>query len=258
MISNNDFYLYKIIEKYKLPSIPDFNTFWHVEFPLRKEIEKWSNLNFLPLCQIKRSGSRAKGTAVSLSSDLDLFISLSSTTTPSLKNVYDSLFDYFDLRGYYPRRQNVSIGVNVCGNKVDLVPAVRQGQFGNDHSLYKSKQKTWTKTNIDTHISTVKTSARIYEIMALKIWRELHGIDFPSIYLELFTMKALKGRKIDDWSTNFYYLLWFLYQNIERSCIIDPANMNNRISDDLTQAEKKKIANQACIDFAKPLSQIIW
>jgi hypothetical protein len=39
---------------------------------------------------------------------------------------------------------------------------------------------------------------------------------------------------------------------------MDPANTKNCISNDLTLAEKKKIAAQAYNDFFKPLTQIIW
>ena len=258
MPSVDDFYLFRIVEQYKLSSVPDFSTYFNVELPLKKHINNWALLNGLTLCQIKISGSRAKGTAISLSSDFDLFISLSSSTTPTLENVYDSLYKHFALLGYNVRKQNVSIGVNINGIKVDLVPAVRQSQYGNNHSLYRSKKKTWTKTNIDIHINTVKNSGRLYEIMALKIWRERHFLDFPSIYLELFTLKALHGKKICDWATNFNHLLMYIYLNIEKSCIIDPANLSNHISDDLTQVEKKKIANQALSDLVKPLAQIIW
>lgn len=256
--SSDDLYLFRIVKQYRLDLVPDAYTFWNVELPLTREIKKWAQLNRLPLCQIKRSGSRAKGTAISLSSDFDLFISLSSTTTPTLQNVYNSLYNHFTAMGYNVRKQNVSIGVQFNGTKIDLVPAVRQSQFGNDHSLYISKKKSWTKTNIDTHISTVKSSARLYEIMALKIWRERHHLDFPSIYLELFTLKALHGKNIGDWAANFRYLLLYIYLNIETSCIFDPANTSNRISDDLTLIEKKKIATQAFNDFSKPLTQIIW
>lgn len=258
MLSAIDLYLYRIVEQYKLSSIPDFHTFWNVELPLTNEIKRWAQINRLPLCQIKRSGSRAKGTAISLSSDFDLFISLSSTTIPTLQYVYNSLYYHFVAMKYNVWKQNVSIGVQFNGIKVDLVPAIRQSQFGNDHSLYISKKKSWTKTNIDTHISTVKSCPRLYEIMALKIWRERHFLDFPSIYLELLVIKALWGKKGGDWGNNFYSLLWYIAHNIEKVCVIDPANTNNRISDDLTLAEKKKIAAQAYNDFFKPLAQIIW
>jgi hypothetical protein len=78
--------------------------------------------------------------------------------------------------------------------------------IANDHGLYKSKQDSWTKTNIDKHISMVKGSNRKIEIAAAKIWRERHGLDFPSIFLEIATLEALKNRGTTDYDANFFDL----------------------------------------------------
>lgn len=75
------------------------------------------------------SGSRAKGTAIDIATDLDLFISLSSTTSNTLKEIYDSLYDCMIRQGITARKQNVSIGITYQNKDVDLVPAKRQGQL---------------------------------------------------------------------------------------------------------------------------------
>lgn len=128
---------------------------------------------------------------------------------------------------------------------VDLVPAKRQGQYGNDHSLYKRKTDSWTKTNIDTHIHKIKNSGRITEIVALKIWRENHSLDFPSIYLECFAIEVLSGRNLYSSADNFRFLLENIRDNINNRRIIDPANSNNILSDELNYSEIKKLAVQA-------------
>ncbi len=46
------------------------------------------------LSNISFSGAFAKGTTVKGSSDIDLFISLKSTTSNSLKDIYESLFNF--------------------------------------------------------------------------------------------------------------------------------------------------------------------
>jgi hypothetical protein len=47
--------------------------------------------------------------------------------------------------------------------------------------------------------------------------------------------------------------------NLEASCVIDPANTNNVISDDLTAPEKKKIADQAANSRNEPYwEQVLW
>jgi len=124
-------------------------------------------------------------------SDVDIFISLKADTTNTLKEVYDSLFSLAQRNGWYPRRQNVSVGVTItvlvaisCRGKV-------QAGYQNYHSLYLRKRDSWTQTNVDLHVKTVRNSERLRRIRAVKVWRMLHGLDFPSLYLELFTIRSL-------------------------------------------------------------------
>jgi len=237
-------YVEPVVRKYKRPVGIDTITKLTVYDPLETQIRVWAAGNYLSLTDIKLSGSRAKGTAISLSSDIDIFISLSSTNSSSLGSIYDSLYSYFNARNSC-RKQNVSIRVTYNNMKVDIVPGKRQDQYSNDHSLYKSKQDSWTKTNIDKHVSLVKDSNRIVEITAAKIWRERHSLDFPSILLELVTLEALKNKGTTDHDSNFLALLDYFRDNIQTIRVVDPANTNNVISDDLTSAEKQAIASQA-------------
>lgn len=249
-------YVENVVNKHKLPDTIDNYTDSTVVTPLKQIIRNWAGTC---LCDIKLSGSRAKGTAIDIATDLDLFISLSSTTNNTLKDIYDSLYDYVVQHGITARKQNVSIGITYQNKDVDLVPAKRQGQYGNDHSLYRRKVDSWTKTNIDTHIHKVKNSGRITEIVALKIWRENHSLDFPSIYLECFAMEVLWGRNLYSYADNFRFLLENIRDNIDSKRIIDPANSNNILSDELSYNEKKKLAMQATSSLSeKYWESIIW
>jgi len=211
------------------------------------------------LSGVSYSGSYAKGTAISIGTDLDLFISLSSNTPNSLRDIYESLYSRAQDEGWSPRRQNVSIGISCAGVTLDLVPARIQSGYRNVHSLYRRKADSWTQTNISTHISLVANSGRTQEIRAVKIWRNLHGIDFPSFYLELIVIEALRYRQTNQLATNLLRALEYVGSSLETSRIIDPANSNNVVSDELTLAEKRRVAIQARESANKPnWGQIIW
>jgi hypothetical protein len=45
--------------------------------------------------------------------DIDLFISLSSATTNTLKEIYNSLLSMMQSNRYQPKKQNVSINIKV-------------------------------------------------------------------------------------------------------------------------------------------------
>lgn len=210
------------------------------------------------LVRAEFSGSLRKGTAVSLTADADIFISLSSTTTNTLEQIYENLCAAVSAGGYSVRRQNVSVGTIVNGYKIDLVPGRRQSQNGNDHSLWKSRERTWTQTNIQTHINLVSSSNRQAEIRAIKIWRERNNLDFPSIYLELVVIEALRYARLGNLAANLVTVFQYLRDNIERVRFLDPANTNNVISDSTDLAAKQSIARQASAALSMTWAQVIW
>ncbi len=205
-------------------------------------LQNWAG-NYL--AGVSPSGSFAKGTAVKSGTDIDLFISLSENTPDSLEAIYDSLFNRMQQQGFAPRKQNVSIGVKINGHDVDLVPARRQDARGQDHSLYRNRKGSWTKTNIATHIGLVANSNRTQEIRALKLWRNQNGLDFPSFYLELLAIEAMKGKPVGDLANNVFSTFSYFRDYVGSSRIVDPANTNNVISDDLDASEKARIAKLA-------------
>lgn len=202
------------------------------------------------LVDVSPSGSFAKGTAVKSGTDIDLFISLSHDVSVSLETIYETLFNRMKQQGFAPRKQNVSIGVKINGHDVDLVPARRQDFRGQDHSLYRNRKGSWTKTNIATHIGLVANSKRTEEIRVLKLWRNQNGLDFPSFYLELLAIEAMKGKQVGDLANNVFSTFAHFRDYIGSSRIVDPANTNNVISDDLDSSEKSRIARLAGVAAA--------
>jgi len=235
---SGDLYLRNILAKYTV-EIAAAQAAGQTIYPV---LEKWSKGYML---KAEFSGSMSKGTAINICTDADIFISLKATTPGTLQDIYNTLHTAVTQSGYPARRQNVSIGTTVNGHRIDLVPGRRQDQYGNDHSLYKSKTGSWTKTNIHTHINQVASSNRIDEIKLTKIWRELNGLSFPSFYLELAVIDALKYSKVGYLSSNFWSVLGFLRDDLASKRYIDPANTNNVISDDLSIQEKRNIATRA-------------
>lgn len=201
-------------------------------------IQQWAGNR---LEKISPSGSFAKGTANKSGTDIDLFISLSSQTSETLKEIYNKLFNYMSDHGYNPTRQNVSINIRVNGCDVDLVPAKRQDTYSDDHSLYRRRADTWTKTNVSQHVEHVRQARRSGEIRIVKLWRNQKRLDFPSFYLELSVIAALSGQYGGTLSDNVWASFKYLRDSFSTARVIDPANTNNVISDDLTAAEKARV-----------------
>jgi len=248
-----DEYLKNIIANKKAPLI----TFNDMRLANIKSIlTTWAGQQ---LAGLKQSGSSAKGTAIKGVSDFDIFISLKSDTTETLKEIYNLLDTYVKDKGIKSRRQNVSIGITEKGLNIDLVPGKKQAGYQNYHSIYISKQDTWMQTNIDLHITTIINSKRQNEIILAKIWRQNNNFDFPSIYLELTVLEAVKNKSIGDIANNFWAVLTYFRDSFVSSVVTDPSNTNNKISDMLNKTEKEKIAQKAGESLKQQnWEKIIW
>jgi hypothetical protein len=207
-------------------------------------LRSWELARFI--LQVKPSGSYAKGTAIKSSADIDLFISIDPNCGKTLKEIYDSLFNFIQAR-VRCRKQTVSVRCYFDNGVVDLVPARKNsGNFlDTDHWLYVTKRNTWQKTNVDTHISVVSRSGYADVMRLCKAWREKKGFEFPSLYLELVVIRALNGTNFVSLEDKFRAVLGWISRNIETAAFVDPANTNNPISDDLTNAEKTIVRRQA-------------
>lgn len=224
--------------------------------PLALDIARWAGIC---LQDITYSGSYAKGTALDSSSDLDLFVSLKSSTEDSLFEIYKTLANSLKAAGYNTREQNVSVRVSKFGYDIDVVPAKNNKGNTNMHKLYNKRKDSWIQTDVKKHINIVSKSNRIEEISALKIWRNINGLKLPSIMLEIMTVKALKGKKIGDIENNIFYMLNFIKNNIEAITVVDPANTNNIISDNMYKYEKEAVKKAAGSAMTKQYwSEIIW
>lgn len=233
-----DDYVFNVIKKYYLSpiSLTDSRIKKMTDF-----LENWAGIY---LNKLKLSGSTAKDTLIKGNTDIDIFISLKSSNPNTLKALYNDLHNNLN-QELQIRKQNVSIGVVWNNLKFDLIPAKQHNTNSNYHSLYVRKGDTWTQANIDLHINKVVNSGRLNEIRATKIWRENHNLEFPSFYLELIVIEALKNRYKNQLATNFWTVLEYLRDCFTTLRVVDPSNTNNIISDSLTTTEKNRIAQQA-------------
>jgi hypothetical protein len=66
-------------------------------------------------------------------------------------------------------------------------------------------------------------------------------LDFPSFYLELTVIDALGGQYGGSVAANVWKVFEYLRDTFTGARVVDPANTNNIISDDLTAAERARI-----------------
>lgn len=255
-------YLLSILQKYRARDLTQYSSSISV---LKGILHTWANTCYLDILD---SGSRTKGTAISIASDVDYLVSLSSSCNENnggLESIYESLYSKLSSKYSGARKQNVSVRISLAGLMVDVTPARKQTGNTNDHWLYVSKLSTRKQTNIQKHITDISNSGRTNEIKILKIWRELNKLEFPSIYLEYLVVNVMLKNYptgIDKLESNAWHVLTELAKYTDNPLdarLVDPANSTNILSDLLTQSEKNSVKNKAREAIKQSdWNQIIW
>src|SRR4051812_8900027 len=198
-------YAASIVVKYQVIADPK-STSHHATDEFIPLIRQWAKQYLLG---ITLSGAYAKSTAITLSSSVDLLIALTPVPGKEMKDIFWGLFEFMTDQKLKARTRDVSIQVEHAGLKVDLIPIYRErGSPGN--VLFNKKSGNSVHTDVARHIHLIANSGRQQEICALKIWRELNHLDFPSLYLELSTLQALEHERFGQLAENFHSTLRYL------------------------------------------------
>jgi hypothetical protein len=245
-----DEYVRLILSNYELPS-GEGSPAEIAAAELRNPIIEWGGryLQGASFC-----GSYAKGTRVKGATDMDMLVSLGPRTPLDADKLYDRFFDFLKKRGYKPTRLNVSIGLQYHGLEVQLIPARQEWGGANDHRIFETEHQRVTRTNFDTHLRLVQESGFIDEIRLAKIWRNLRNLRLPSFCLELAVMDALHSSQHQQLAANLETVLRYFVDTLPNAPLRDPANFENRVSDDLLKHEKIAISEAA----AESLKQQNW
>lgn len=248
-------YIRSVISNHNLPAGKDTKTKNALE-EFTPKIKNWAS-NVLE--NIRPIGSYAKGTGIKGSSEIDLLVSLNVHTRGTLNDLSDNLFSYLRSNNFYPQRKEYSIRLIFVNTSVELFLSRSPAAGSMNNVLYNSTTNICLETKTQTHTDLILRSNRIEEIQAVKIWRNLTGLKFPTLYLELTVLNALFNRKKNRLEKNFLNVMEYLMEGFLEETVTDPANPKNIISDLLTTAEKKAVAAAAKIARNQAdWSNILW
>jgi hypothetical protein len=216
---------------------------------LRQTVEAAvSKLNGSP--RFYYGGSFGKGTMVKARYDLDIVVYWPYTTNFTIKDIFEAVGG--QILGVW----NTAHPKTVCwetnfqgGFHIDVVPGRALDANFHTANLYRNDTKSYMKTSLKEHIDTVKDSGRRPVIRLMKTWRELQNVPFKkSFALELMTIYGCLNYSTTDLAAQMIAALTYIRDNIETINLIDPANSNNSLSDDISVTDRyyiKLAANKA-------------
>lgn len=196
-------------------------------------------------------GSFGKKTIVKAHYDLDIVVYWPNDCGYSLEGISTAVGDILKKKYQFVSRKKVSWQLPFQGGfHIDVVPGRAIDAAFYEANLYRSDNGSSLKTSIKKHIDTVRGSGRRDVIRLMKLWKIKRNVPLKSFPLELLTIDGTKGASFDNLERQLLMSLAYVRDNILTVKILDPANGNNDLTDDLTSYERTNIKAlaQAALD----------
>jgi hypothetical protein len=183
---------------------------------------------------IRYGGSKAKGTLVRESYDLDIacyFPHDDTSAGKTLKDIYGNVRAALE-KSYLVQPRTSALRLkskeaNDLGRDfhIDVVP----GRFVDDSETdcflhQEGSSKGWLKTNLDVHIEHTRNSGVVPAIRLFKLWRVRRALTVRQFVFELLIIKVLKEKKANSLSYQLETIWKFLKDTAEPITVEDPAN----------------------------------
>lgn len=203
---------------------------------------------------IRYGGSKAKGTMIKESYDLDVICYFENDDTSageSLKDIYQNVKVALTPK-YTVEEKPSALRLKGCdkGNPdfhVDVVPGRFTDDKKDDAYLYRSSgDKERQKTNLQKHIDHVKDSGVQDAIRLMKLWRSRNGLSVRNFILELLTVKLLDSKSKKSLTDQLEHVWSELRDNVDGISVEDPANpTGNDLSELFSESVKDELKTVA-------------
>ena len=187
-----------------------------------------------PTAKIRYGGSKAKGTLIKESYDLDLVCYFPNDETAAgatLKDLYQNVSRKLSAKYLITEKTSairlLSAEAETKGTytHIDVVPGRYTDSTNADCYLYQNGgDKERLKTNLDTHISHIRDSGVTDALKLLKLWRVLNALDVKQFAFELLAVDVLKDKKTAALADQLKHFFETVSESEKPITIEDPAN----------------------------------
>jgi len=196
--------------------------------------------------RIYYAGSYAKDTMIREKFDLDIVAYWPPECGHTLFEIYRAVGRRLRKWRKHTRPKTVAWEIPFSRRfHIDVVPGRAMDNSYRFANLYHRPNSS-LQTSIKIHIKTVRDSGRCDVIKLMKLWRARKRVPLVnSLLLELLTIEGAKRRSYTDLGEQMTAALDYIYNNIMTTRVVDPANTNNIVSDELTQKQRRATRSHA-------------
>lgn len=179
--------------------------------------------------------------------DLDLIIYFPNSDQFTARQMYEGVESRLKDLNYKTVRHNVAIRLAYDGFHVDVVPGRALDAIFYRANLYASERDTTKLTSLKAHIDLIRKGGNQDVVKVLKLWKRQRGLPIGSFVLELATISGLYGNRDQTWRAEFGRFFEWLQFHFSKARLVDPANSNNVVSDDLSALDKLRVQSAAAL-----------
>jgi hypothetical protein len=232
----------------------------------RDDVEALLCQRFGNVPNIRYGGSMAKGTMNRESYDLDItcyFPRDDTSAGGTLNEIYDSVEQVLREK-YWTERKGSAIRLRSrdavrVDFHIDVVPGrFVDGEDGDVHLYRTTGEKTYLKTNLQTHIDHVRGSGVVPAIRLMKLWAARKFVGIKTFALELLVIDLLDGRKTRALADQLEHVLKEFRDHSEELAIEDPANPHGNDLSELLNASVRASLGIAARDTLDQVEREGW
>ncbi len=202
---------------------------------LREQIETQLREGLQKVERVYYAGSFGKKTMIREIYDLDIVIYWANDCGFTLQGLYDGVGKVLQKHWKFVNKKTVAWELPFQGGfHIDVVPGRAIDASFNYANLYRTDTGQSFQTSIKTHINTIRNSGRRDAIRLMKLWRKRKNVPIKkTLALELLTIDGCSGTPTTDLEKQLLAALRYIRDNILTARLVDPANTNNVLSDEI-------------------------
>jgi hypothetical protein len=203
-------------------------------------------------------GSFGKKTMIAAQFDLDVVMYFPVVAADGPEKLYGAVERRLRAAGHHVARHNVALRLRYTpGWHIDVVPGRALDETYEYADLYASETGGARRTSLKRHIALARNGDRDV-IRLLKLWRWRNAVPAGSFVLELAAARARRGVESGTLEERFAAVLRFLAERFVEARLVDPANPENVVSDDIEWGRRVEIAEAAQQALSGPWSRVVW
>lgn len=201
---------------------------------------------------IRYGGSKAKGTMIKESYDLDIVCYFPHDDTAAgetLEDIYNNVREVLGEKYLVEPKSSALRIKDATGTSrgsdfhIDVVPGRFTDREEDDAFLYiSSGEKKRLKTNLNVHVAHVKESGVSDAIRLMKLWKVRNRLSVRNFILELAVIELLGSTKSATLGTQLKYIWTELRDSIDDLAVEDPANPTGNDLSELFNAAKYELS----------------